>query len=106
MGRRGLFFSEFLLCLKISASSREVESVENRVAAPARSERLFVPSAVLQSTEALRSLFAADPILLPQGQPAITGTRAIRSLYQSFFKDVTVKGPGEVVAAEVSGDLG
>jgi ketosteroid isomerase-like protein len=43
---------------------------------------------------------------MPQGQPAAIGKKAIRSLYQSFFKTFTVKGKGKVVEAEVSGDLG
>jgi len=56
--------------------------------------------------EALLSLYADDPILMPQGQPAVTGKDAIRSLYQSFFGEFTVKGKGTVVEIEVSGDLG
>jgi uncharacterized protein (TIGR02246 family) len=57
-------------------------------------------------TEALLSLFTNDPVLMPQGQPAVTGKNAIRALYQSFFKEFTVKGEGKVVEVEVSGDLG
>jgi len=43
---------------------------------------------------------------MPQGQPAVTGKDAIRSLYQSFFGEFTVKGKGTVVEIAVSGDLG
>lgn len=43
---------------------------------------------------------------MPQGQPAVAGKNAIRTLYQSLFKDFTVKGEGKVVEVEVSGDLG
>jgi uncharacterized protein (TIGR02246 family) len=57
-------------------------------------------------TEALLSLYASNPVLMPQGQPVVTGKDAIRSLYQSFFKDFTVKGEGKVVEVEVAGDLG
>ncbi len=57
-------------------------------------------------TEALLSLYTSDPVLMPQGQPVVTGKDAIRLLYQSFFKDFTVKGEGKVVEVEVSGDLG
>jgi uncharacterized protein (TIGR02246 family) len=57
-------------------------------------------------TEALLSLYTNDPILMPQGQPAVIGKKAIRSLYRSFFKTFTVKGKGRVVEVEVSGDLG
>jgi uncharacterized protein (TIGR02246 family) len=56
--------------------------------------------------DGLLSLFTGDPVLLPQGRPAVTGKKAIRSLYRSFFKDYTVKGRGRVVEVEVSGDLG
>ena len=57
-------------------------------------------------TEALLSLYTDDPVLMPQGQPAVTGKNVIRTLYQSFFKEFTVKGEGKVVEVEVSGDLG
>lgn len=57
-------------------------------------------------TEALLSLYTNDPVLMPQGQPAVTGKNAIRALYQSFFEGFTVKGEGRVVEIEVSGDLG
>ena len=57
-------------------------------------------------TDALLSLYASDPVLMPQGQPAVTGKTAIRALYQSLFKDYTVKGEGKVVEVEASGDLG
>ncbi len=57
-------------------------------------------------TEALLSLYADDPVLMPQGQPAVVGKEAIRALYQALFAEVTVKGDGEVVEAEASGDLG
>jgi len=42
-------------------------------------------------TEALLSLYTDDPILMPQGQPAVIGKRAIRSLYQSFFETFTTR---------------
>ncbi len=56
--------------------------------------------------EALLSLYADKPILMPQGQPPVAGRKAIRSLYQSLFKEYTIKGKGKIVEAEVSGDLG
>jgi uncharacterized protein (TIGR02246 family) len=56
--------------------------------------------------EALLSLFADNPILMPQGRPAVMGKDAIRSLYHSFFTEFTVKGEGEVMEVAVSGDLG
>ncbi len=36
-------------------------------------------------TEALLSLYADDPVLMPQGQPAVRGKDAIRSLYEPLF---------------------
>ena len=56
--------------------------------------------------EALLSLCADDIVLMPQGQPAVIGKNAIRPMYQSLFKEYTVKGEGEVVEVGVSGDLG
>lgn len=43
---------------------------------------------------------------MPQGQPAVIGKDAIRSLYSSFFEEFTVKVKGRVVKVEASGDLG
>ena len=56
--------------------------------------------------EALLSLYSDAPILLPQGQPPVAEKDAIRSQYLSLFKDFTVKGTGEVMEIEISGDLG
>ncbi len=58
------------------------------------------------NVEALLSLYEQNPVLMPQGQPAVFGKDAIRSLYQSVFKDFIIKGSGKVVEAEVSGNLG
>jgi len=56
--------------------------------------------------EALLSLYTDDTILLPQGQPQVIGKDAIRSQYRSLFREFSVKGAGEVMEIEVSGDLG
>ena len=56
--------------------------------------------------EALLAFYADSPILLPQGQPAIVGKDAIRSMYQSVFKDFIIRGKGKVVEVDVSGSLG
>lgn len=56
--------------------------------------------------ETLLSLYTNDPILIPQGQPAVIGKKAIRARYKSFFKEFTVKGKGKIVEVAVSGDLG
>lgn len=58
------------------------------------------------NVEALLALYEDNPILMPQGQPAIIGKDAIRLLYRSVFKDFIIKGKGKVVEVEVSGNLG
>lgn len=57
-------------------------------------------------TEALLSLYGDDPVLMPQGRPAVYGKDAICSLYRSIFQEFTVKGEGKLVEAAASGDLG
>ncbi len=56
--------------------------------------------------EALLSLYADKPILMPQGHPAVAGRKNIRSLYQSLFREFDIKGKGKVMEIEVSGDWG
>ena len=58
------------------------------------------------NAEALLALYEENPVLMPQGQPAVFGKDAIRLLYLSVFKDFTIKGKGKVVEVEVSGNLG
>lgn len=58
------------------------------------------------NVEALLLLYTDHPILLPQGQPAIIGKDAIRLMYQSIFEDFIIKGKGEVVDVQSSGNLG
>ncbi len=56
--------------------------------------------------DALLSLYADDPVLMPQGQPAIVGKDAIRPLYQAVLKEVAIKSRGKLMEIEVSGDWG
>ena len=56
--------------------------------------------------EALLSLYAEEPVLMPQGQPAIFGKDAIRSLYQAVLKEVVIKSRGTLMEVEASGDWG
>lgn len=56
--------------------------------------------------EALLALYADEPILMPQGQAAVVGKAAIRTQYQSLFEAYEIRGEGNVVEVEVSGDLG
>ncbi len=55
---------------------------------------------------ALLALFADDPVVLPQGQPAIVGKDALRPLYKAVFREVTIKSTSKVIEVEASGDMG
>lgn len=56
--------------------------------------------------DALLSLYADDPVLMPWGQPTVFGKDAIRPLYQSVFQDYTIKSQTTLMDVEASGDLG
>ena len=56
--------------------------------------------------DALLSLYADDPVLMPSGQPAVFGKDAIRPLYQSVFKDYAIMSETRLMDVEVSGNLG
>lgn len=56
--------------------------------------------------DALVSLYADDPVLMPWGQPVMFGKDAIRSLYQSVFKEYAIKSQTRLMDVEASGDLG
>ncbi|MDO8262052.1 MAG: SgcJ/EcaC family oxidoreductase [Gallionella sp.] len=56
--------------------------------------------------DALLSLYADDPVLMPSGQPAVFGKDAIRPLYQSVLKEYLFKSQTRLMDIEVSGDLG
>ncbi len=58
------------------------------------------------NVEVLLALYEDNPVLMPQGRPAIIGKDEIRLLYQSIFKDFIIKGKGKVIEVEVSGNLG
>lgn len=52
--------------------------------------------------DALVSLYAARPVLMPHGRPAIFGKSAIRSLYRAVLSEVQIESRGalqEVIAA-------
>ncbi len=57
-------------------------------------------------TDALLALFADDPVLMPWGQPAVSGKETIRSLYQAVFREYSFKSETKVMEIESSGDLG
>ena len=56
--------------------------------------------------EFVMSLYAEDPVLMPQGQPAIVGKQNIRPLYEAVMKEVEFDSKAKVMDVEVSGDLG
>jgi len=56
--------------------------------------------------DALLSLYADVPVLMPQGQPAVVGKDAIRSLYQAVLGEVTIQSRGALMEVEASGDWG
>lgn len=56
--------------------------------------------------DALVSLYAEAPVLMPQGQPAVWGKAAIRKLYRAVFAEVVITSRGRLREVEVSGDWG
>jgi uncharacterized protein (TIGR02246 family) len=56
--------------------------------------------------DSLLSLYADDPVLMPQGQPAVFGKDAIRSLYQPVLKEFAFKSQAKLMEVEASGDWG
>jgi uncharacterized protein (TIGR02246 family) len=56
--------------------------------------------------DALLSLYADEPVLMPQGQPAVSGKNAIRPLYQAVLKEVAIQSEGTLMEVEASGDWG
>jgi uncharacterized protein (TIGR02246 family) len=56
--------------------------------------------------DALLSLYGDDPIVLPEGQAALRGKDAIRSLYQAVLQDFAIKSESTLIECDASGDLG
>ena len=56
--------------------------------------------------EFVLSLYAENPVLMPQGQSAIFGKENIRPLYEAVMKEVEFESQYKVMDVEVSGDLG
>jgi len=56
--------------------------------------------------DALLSLYTDEPVLMPQGQPAVVGKDAIRLLYQAVLGEVTIQSRGALMEVEASGDWG
>lgn len=56
--------------------------------------------------DALLSLYADNPVLMPQGQPAITSKAVIRRLYHALFREVVIQSKGTLKEVHASGDWG
>jgi uncharacterized protein (TIGR02246 family) len=56
--------------------------------------------------DALLSLYADQPVLMPQGQPAIIGKAAIRPLYRVLLEEVRIKNKGKLMEVKAAGDWG
>ena len=54
----------------------------------------------------LLSLYAAEPVLMPQDQPVVAGKGAIRPLYEAVLKEFDFRSEGSVKEVVVSGDMG
>lgn len=57
-------------------------------------------------TNLLLSLYAEDPVLMPQDHAAVFGKEAIRALYQPFLREFEVQSESRLREVEASGDLG
>lgn len=57
-------------------------------------------------TDLLISLYADDPVLMPQDQPAVRGKDAIRALYEQVFRNYRLDSDSTLMEVETSGDWG
>ena len=56
--------------------------------------------------DALLSLYADEPALMPQDQPVVIGKDAIRPLYEAVLKEVDFQSEWTIEEVVVSGNLG
>jgi uncharacterized protein (TIGR02246 family) len=56
--------------------------------------------------DALLSLYSDEPVLMPQGQPAVSGKDTIRPLYQAVLSMVAIRSESTLMEVEASGDWG
>ncbi|MHB1035471.1 MAG: YybH family protein [Pirellulales bacterium] len=56
--------------------------------------------------EAILALYADNPVLMPQGQPTVTGKDTLGPMYRSVFEEYTIQGDGQVLQVEAFGDWG
>lgn len=85
-----------------SATRKENEDIEaiRKLAADWRSGWLT------GDADLLLSLYADDPVLMPQDQPAVAGKDAIRALYEAVLKEYDFQSEGTLKEVVVSGDVG
>ncbi len=58
------------------------------------------------NAELLLSLYADDPVLMPQDHPPVIGKKAIRPLYESVLNEFKIESQGKLMEVEASGDWG
>lgn len=56
--------------------------------------------------DALLSLYADDPVVIPQDHPVVIGKDAIRPLYEAVLKEMHFQSEWTIEEVVVSGDLG
>ena len=56
--------------------------------------------------DSLLSLYADEPVLMPQDQPGLVGKDAIRPLYEAVLKEFNFQSEWTIEEVVVSGDLG
>jgi uncharacterized protein (TIGR02246 family) len=56
--------------------------------------------------DTLLSLYADEPVLMPQGQPAVVGKEAIRPLYEAVLSEYAIDSESTLMEVEASGDWG
>ena len=61
---------------------------------------------VARDANLLMSLYADEPVLMPQDQAAVIGKDAIRQLYESVLRDFAFESHSTVIEVDAAGDLG
>ena len=83
----------------MAQASDDIEAIK-RLAAEWRSGWLA------GGADSLLSLYADEPVLMPQDQPVVVGKDAIRPLYEAVLKEFDFHGEATVKEIVISGDLG
>jgi uncharacterized protein (TIGR02246 family) len=83
----------------VNRRSRDIQAIK-KLAADWRSGWLA------GDVDALLSLYGDEPVLMPQGQPAVSGKEAIRELYQAVLKEFSIESESTLMEVEASGGWG